>query len=125
MTRRSSNQLLAFADVLMSFATLAAGVLGSIERASYRKQQAALNAARLHGITLKNELTARKIQTEVNRTAVTSNNIVLGDIKIETEELKLKLLRETAKNLGIDKPVFVAQGYPEPGDVRRGILPPE
>ena len=78
----------------------------------------ALNRLRAENLDLKN-------QNEDLKKGINGNRIIEGDLKIEL--LKAKLARELAQNkaAGIDGPTFKAADYAEPGDMRRGILPPE
>lgn len=122
---KKSNPLLAAANILMSFSELVSGALAQIERHGYRSQAEITNRLRAEGLYLKNQLTAEKINTEHHRTAVTANKIVEGDQKIEKNELELIVIRKRIKTLTGEDHRFIAQGYPEPGDVRNGILPPE
>jgi hypothetical protein len=102
--KSSSNGLFAFANVLVTVAGIAATMVGNRERSQY-------DALRAENIRLRN-------QTEHLRMQQASNNVVKGDLDLEFKMLKIAELK---KKLGLDQPAFVAEGYDDPGDVRRGV----
>jgi len=115
-----TSNLFALSNVLTTFSGMAAGLIGGMARDRDRRQREALQELRIQNMALKNQNLAQRTRTEAQRTAKTSNDVVKGDIQIEL--LQMALEKAKGKQNG---PALIADRYPEPGDVRRGILPPE
>lgn len=113
-----NNKLLAQANALFALANVIVSLNQFFHRPQAAQRADEIAALKAENLRLKNQVT--HIQT-----AVTSNRVVEGDLKIEL--LTLKIARERAANqaAGIGGPTFKADNYKEPGDIRRGIHPPE
>ena len=123
-----ADNILAWASLLTSAATLGAGILGTVGNNTGQSARAVTDRLRAEGLYLKNQLTAQKIHTENHTTAKRSNEVVITDQKIEENQLKLALLKDTVEarlGSGSGSTKFKAERYADPGDVRRGILPPK
>lgn len=136
MARRKTNtfadNMLIFADLLTTGAGILARVVGDIERKQRRTIQAVIDMHRAENLRLKNAHLTQRIATEINTTAIKSNQIVITDQKIERNELELAREREKNRVLGLpvgNSPTaspplaFQPMHYADPGDVRRGKLP--
>ena len=117
MPRKNHTPWLNIASSLLSLAQFLFDIRSLVTPARPDPLEA-LNRLRAENLDLKN-------QNEDLKKGINGNRIVEGDLKIEL--LKAKLAQALAQNkaAGINGPNFKAADYAEPGDVRRGILPPE
>jgi len=112
-TRRKTiaRYIFAWADLFLDIGRLLASYVGAQHRAE-------LDRAKAENLHLRNQVAALQVGQQ-------SNKITEGDLKIELLNLRIKELEWSQRNKGIGSPTFKADNYAEPGDVRRGIQPPE
>ena len=110
-------RLFALANILLSFSNLLTTLRNIGQPDVETEQRDEIHQLRTENFRLKNEREYIRQGSDHNRT-------LEGDLKIEL--LKLKIAREQWEqdNAGITAPKFLADDYADPGDVRRGKLPP-
>src|SRR3990167_2911441 len=93
----TTENLFALANLLFSFASIGANIVGN-------QQRAQVDALRAENLRLKNLV-------EAQRVGQAHNNVLLGDLNVE---LRLLQIEEKRRKLGLNAAPFKADGYDDP-----------
>lgn len=115
---RLLNQFVALVNVFISFINLLVTFANLFSHPAAEDRAEELHEARLENLTVRTLREWARLKDDRERSIERGARVELLGLKIQREQWN-------HSQLGISSQEFTAEDYPEPGDVRRGILPPK